>query len=1373
MATVNPIGNNIRIIDPNPENKNVNLEDLFVYVKLLARTKSRSILTKEEDETTTIAEQTINVRNETNYTYPTGRDGEVKPLNTDWTKIGGGTLFGGEDVGGFGITNIDVEFKSSFMPKIVIDFVDIRGATLFEQGPCSPYASFFHLPYPVFELTVKGYYGKPVKYQLALVKFNTKFNAETGNFESRGEFVGYTYAFLADIPMGYVIAAGNMPNAEGILVKKYKKTLNRLKEEDERLYNERNSNDTEDDNLTRVGGVILDTDGIPTGLPEVDNCIENDGETGVKTTCGPISMYELLKKIKELEKINNTVASSTELEQLQNLSKAAGELKRLVTTVNDSIRDLQGIGFAPRNSEVKITSIKGIISNTRLTKPTLIIESTADSSETNTKLNSAQETIKSYYGLTEEDFDVSKFGLLISIYNNLVDEKNLDPSIKLNLTFNNLVNNSNGVGGLGTPIQSNQSGNVSTKEYSVDFGLAFLSQISQSLVKIDDVLKEEKKKLTSAVNRLVFDALGFKPTIRNVFAVMLCNVEVFLELLLQSSNKAEQKHDENDDISLFGNGDSGGNITDVNIGKVYPWPTYFEKRVTNNGGVGDKEIYPGERLEFFDWEEVIFVESFIKALADLKEQLDQLKGEVENKPGFDNFIPLTPYETHFFGNNETPNRWYRTTDLSGSDEVAKVMAESAFLIGDYSFLNKLTAWKSQLGYDNDWLPGNPKPKFEDVAKLNQTELGRGQKTLAKSLLLSWGIPWVNGDKSKSKLTTMTNLDLMKKAGRVDALNFLSTIKSPNLLLEMLTLSKQEGSTATILQKIKEQLGDTLKEETFNDWASRVTSGNPNLVNNQNGLWNYVGSNKQNGNETNSDWVYHKEDTILTHQNKISASGYAISGNPHRNEEMGIKFYNGTQVNTELIAIDSRDINLDKTSIEKTRGAQLYKGFQEYGYGENTNNINQSMFGIPDSVTFNKTKSRNTVKPQEKSGLPTVEIKVNDTETSSRSLFVKEDEINGENPFTTSPSDDIQYGMGGVSRMEGYGGLVSSSFGADWDFTQFSNLQYSPLVYSRYESRSGVSEYDPLIQTPIWVHNYPFGKRNISPIPNTDDDGIVDENTELSTKTFLGGLNNHPSAQKFYPLAYIWLLSHGHYENDSGYHFFHDYELSPANAFNFSPVSVKIPKGYALLMGATFWRLKESGQLAGEGITPTTFNGGWSQNTSFDKNDPVWFDFSTLNTSFPNVENDNPILKWQNCNPNEIPISYYGFTSNAIDNAVKGAVFGGLIGSITNVVAGGETAQPSATNALPKHLVLVNTGDKPMEYYQPRLHAKEFMYLPTRFKERLISYFENWVENKFPSLLQTIDPLNFDGTSNSVNTLTDNIGKSEAYEKFFEYYTLDD
>jgi hypothetical protein len=56
-------------------------------------------------------------------------------------------------------------------PIVVIDFIDVRGSAIFQneanlKNGTNKYSTFFQLPYPLFELTIKGYYGKPVKYCL-------------------------------------------------------------------------------------------------------------------------------------------------------------------------------------------------------------------------------------------------------------------------------------------------------------------------------------------------------------------------------------------------------------------------------------------------------------------------------------------------------------------------------------------------------------------------------------------------------------------------------------------------------------------------------------------------------------------------------------------------------------------------------------------------------------------------------------------------------------------------------------------------------------------------------------------------------------------------------------------------------------------------------------------------------------------------------------------------------------------------------------------------------------------------------------------------------------------------------------------------------
>ena len=55
---------------------------------------------------------------------------------------------------GFGIDSISMTVNAIGLPKVSINFVDVRGKTLMSGEQNSPYASFFHLPWPIFYLTI-------------------------------------------------------------------------------------------------------------------------------------------------------------------------------------------------------------------------------------------------------------------------------------------------------------------------------------------------------------------------------------------------------------------------------------------------------------------------------------------------------------------------------------------------------------------------------------------------------------------------------------------------------------------------------------------------------------------------------------------------------------------------------------------------------------------------------------------------------------------------------------------------------------------------------------------------------------------------------------------------------------------------------------------------------------------------------------------------------------------------------------------------------------------------------------------------------------------------------------------------------------------
>ena len=80
------------------------------------------------------------------------------------------------DPGLLGITSIQVRTTMSFIPEVTIELEDIQGKALFESGDQSPYAAFFNLPYPPFYLTMKGWYGQAIRYQLNLQSLLSSFS---------------------------------------------------------------------------------------------------------------------------------------------------------------------------------------------------------------------------------------------------------------------------------------------------------------------------------------------------------------------------------------------------------------------------------------------------------------------------------------------------------------------------------------------------------------------------------------------------------------------------------------------------------------------------------------------------------------------------------------------------------------------------------------------------------------------------------------------------------------------------------------------------------------------------------------------------------------------------------------------------------------------------------------------------------------------------------------------------------------------------------------------------------------------------------------------------------------------------------------------
>ena len=125
-----------------------------------------------------------------------------------------------------GIKSVNIEYERSCVPIISIVFTDVRGMSIFQPQEIardntyngikginkhnvaqSFFQCFFKMPLPKFTIYIKGFYGKPVAYEVMCDKFDTNFNSDTGDFEVSTRFIGYAYSFLTDVSMDALIAA--------------------------------------------------------------------------------------------------------------------------------------------------------------------------------------------------------------------------------------------------------------------------------------------------------------------------------------------------------------------------------------------------------------------------------------------------------------------------------------------------------------------------------------------------------------------------------------------------------------------------------------------------------------------------------------------------------------------------------------------------------------------------------------------------------------------------------------------------------------------------------------------------------------------------------------------------------------------------------------------------------------------------------------------------------------------------------------------------------------------------------------------------------------------------------------------------------------
>jgi hypothetical protein len=641
---------NIDLIDPNDPYKGdssnrsfPNTEDLFVYVKFSAKIKNRDLTGSDVEEINFVASKITDNKS-------------VSYITTDWTDIGGVQNNKKGNPEGFGITSINIKFGANLVPQVDITFIDVRGSSLFDvvdsENKQSPYSVFFKMPYPVFELTVKGYYGAPVTYCLNMVKWNGSFDGESGNFEIKANFIGFQFAFISDIMMGNVIGAVDSVGGRELLKgKKIYKTIKDPK--------------TNDDKQEVVGDMLSITD----LLIKI-----SDIKLLVKDFKDDPKNYEGIEKLNTLldkgETLLNFIGSPKKDKKSENVNKSpnSNSIKEDDLVLGNNYLSVRDYLIVDTNFSTKLKEWIDVAEKLRVNFNDFVDKNKTD------KKNEYSLNSFSFINLNESD--KYKYSQIKELFVTPNSEIYNDINQQGYKTFDDLTRYFN------TQNKNSFASNNNT------FILYYLYKKRQIVFDIVQKIKEEKKEyeknIIKKLNNKLAQNLNFNPTIGYIFQTILGNVDIFLELLYNTSSKAnDNKESRYSYISE--------NIIDVpeNDKNAYPWFGYGV--IENDSEL--KESWLGENNIFINganrdkFPEIQLVENILDGIVDAKKNItaknNLISSILKSNEDSNNWLPINPLDY-------TDNQFYKVNDsrnLNGdfiSKTLVKNIIERAIVTNSFS-----------------------------------------------------------------------------------------------------------------------------------------------------------------------------------------------------------------------------------------------------------------------------------------------------------------------------------------------------------------------------------------------------------------------------------------------------------------------------------------------------------------------------------------------------------------------------------------------------------------------------------------------------------------------------------------------------------------
>ena len=669
--------NNITIIDPNKvidENGNakeryVKQEDLVMYANLECKPIPRTKLavgSNNDDiiRNTSIAsinflrpggkrilenDYTDNLTGQANLKSESKINAKDEEYYAKQTELNGGKT-GTEDSGLLGITSINIKQNTSFTPTITIELEDVKGRALFEAGNNSPYAAFFNMPYPIFYLTIKGFYGKAVRLPLMLQSFNSRYISSSGNFHITLTMITYKYNVLNEVTMAAAIAVPQMYQknvdikgveggpAQFSNISSLSVSLGKQKMHE--VYSE-----------YKTKGLI------PDDFPEItilqmyyrlENFIKNTLESYIQQNLDPLNdVQDYEKRLKEYQGLVATYQGSGGLSLSSWKQKYMDNDNFYVSTVTGAkLYSFKKEFDNKEKREVALAELKQIIieNNEILNKNKTV--GTNGSYEINGKIEYISIPNNISFDMFVEIIDNPEDVNLQKTVNQRRNKKQLtntevsllQAELTANMTFNagEIVMKD---GGIVPKYTYYKFGDLNEEASQIPLLRTFLGEINRMFKDLKAYREKIQDELTKALTEKIQskdNGIGFVPTVRNVLSVIFANGEAFLRIMDDVHTKAwDVRDDEDRRKTILEPSTSNANPDNLSSGDdknlpIYPWPQYIVETSGENGQEKYIIAYPGDPKysnitngnSYDKWPEVEFVEEFINAFVNRNPEID-------------------------------------------------------------------------------------------------------------------------------------------------------------------------------------------------------------------------------------------------------------------------------------------------------------------------------------------------------------------------------------------------------------------------------------------------------------------------------------------------------------------------------------------------------------------------------------------------------------------------------------------------------------------------------------------------------------------------------------------------------------------------------